>query len=109
MPLAGRRGRKDQWGSFSHPRENWCVRQTYEIVQNLAGALAKANFPQLRCQLVILIGGENSRDQLQPFRFVIRVCTHCVVASPGRLRDFLKKKSITLDIICRYICLDEAA
>lgn len=32
---------------------------------------------------------------------------HCVVATPGRLRDFLKKRSINLDI-CRYICLDEA-
>jgi len=32
---------------------------------------------------------------------------HNIVATPGRLRDFLKRKNITLDI-CRYICLDEA-
>jgi len=99
MPLVGGEG---PVGIILAPSRE-LVRQTYEIVQNLAGALAKANFPQLRCQLVI--GGENSRDQLQPFR---DQGVHCVVASPGRLRDFLKKKSITLDIICRYICLDEA-
>eukprot|EP01083_Nonionella_stella_P088730 247491_1 len=98
MPLVGGEG---PVGIILAPSRE-LVRQTYEIVQNLAGALAKANFPQLRCQLVI--GGENSRDQLQPFR---DQGVHCVVASPGRLRDFLKKKSITLDI-CRYICLDEA-
>lgn len=98
MPLVGGEG---PVGIILAPSRE-LVRQTYEIVQNLAGALARANFPQLRCQLVI--GGENSREQLQPFR---DHGVHCVVASPGRLRDFLKKKSITLDI-CRYICLDEA-
>ena len=67
MPLVGGEGRISIVGIILAPSRE-LVRQTYEIVQNLAGALAKANFPQLRCQLVILIGGENSRDQLQPFR-----------------------------------------
>lgn len=98
MPLVGGEG---PVGIILAPSRE-LVRQTYELVNNLCEALAKANYPQIRTQLVI--GGENARDQLQPFR---DVGVHCVVASPGRLRDFLKKKSITLDI-CRYICLDEA-
>ncbi len=98
MPLVGGEG---PVGIILAPSRE-LVRQTYEIVENLCQALANtARFPKLRCQLVI--GGENARDQLQPFR---DVGVHCVVASPGRLRDFLKKKNITLDI-CRFICLDE--
>lgn len=57
---------------------------------------------QLRSQLII--GGEDSREQLAPFR---EKGVHCVVATPGRLKDFLKKGMITLNV-CRYICLDEA-
>ncbi len=98
MPLVGGEG---PVGIILAPSRE-LVRQTYELVENLCGALNKAGYARLRCQLII--GGENSRDQLQPFK---EEGVHCVVASPGRLRDFLKKKSITLDI-CRYICLDEA-
>ncbi len=32
---------------------------------------------------------------------------HMVVATPGRLKDLLSKKRMTLDI-CRFLCLDEA-
>ncbi len=78
------------------------VRQTYDLVKSLCEALSNAGYPTLRTQLII--GGENARDQLSPFQ---NYGVHCVVATPGRLRDFLKKKSITLEI-CRYICLDEA-
>lgn len=81
------------------------ARQTFEVVTEFCTALAEDDsqrYPALRSQL--LIGGESGRDQLQPFR---DRGVHCVVATPGRLRDFLKKRSITLDI-CRYICLDEA-
>lgn len=84
------------------------VRQTYELVEQLCNTLSgyktvdRFTYPKLRCQLVI--GGEDGKDQLQKFK---DFGVHCVVASPGRLRDFLKKKSINLDI-CRYICLDEA-
>jgi len=41
---------------------------------------------------------------MQPF---LETGVHCVVATPGRLRDFLKQKKVNLDN-CRYICLDEA-
>jgi ATP-dependent RNA helicase DDX41 len=90
------------------------ARQTYDIVSEFCTAIRNANnnnsnqegggktYPVIRSQL--LIGGESARDQLQPFR---DEGVHCVVATPGRLRDFLKKRSINLDI-CRYICLDEA-
>jgi len=74
------------------------ARQTYEVVTEFCAALDNT----IRSQL--LIGGESGRDQLQKFR---DKGVHCVVATPGRLRDFLKKRSINLDI-CRYICLDEA-
>lgn len=79
------------------------ARQTYEVVTEFCAALAGHDrCPGIRAQL--LIGGESGRDQLLPFR---ERGVHCVVATPGRLRDFLKKKSVSLDI-CRYICLDEA-
>ena len=77
------------------------ARQTYEVVTEFCTALNnQTHYPGIRSQL--LIGGESARDQVQPFR---EQGVHCVVATPGRLRDFLKKRSINLDI-CRYICLD---
>jgi len=79
------------------------ARQTYDVVTEFCTALSKdTTYPGIRAQL--MIGGESGRDQLQPFK---ERGVHCVVATPGRLRDFLKKRSINLDI-CRYICLDEA-
>jgi ATP-dependent RNA helicase DDX41 len=51
-----------------------------------------------------LIGGESSREQLQPIQ---QHGVHAIVATPGRLRDFLKKRSINLNH-CRYCCFDEA-
>jgi superfamily II DNA/RNA helicase len=52
----------------------------------------------------LLIGGESTRDQVNAIR---QTGVHAIVATPGRLRDILKKRFMTLDI-CRYICLDEA-
>jgi len=98
MPLIGGEG---PVGIIMAPSRE-LVRQTSDLVNMLCGALSKAGYPELRSQLVI--GGENAREQLEPIR---EKGVHCIVATPGRLRDFLKKKNITLDI-CRYICLDEA-
>lgn len=79
------------------------ARQTFDLVHEFCRRVSDTpGFPQLRCQL--LIGGESVRDQLQ---LVQQHGVHCVVATPGRLRDVLKRKSINL-LICRYICLDEA-
>ncbi|KAL7549879.1 hypothetical protein ACHAWF_013136 [Thalassiosira exigua] len=63
------------------------ARQTLEVVTEYCTALnAHETYPGIRAQL--LIGGESGRDQLVPFR---EKGVHCVVATPGRLRDFLKK------------------
>ena len=37
----------------------------------------------------------------------IRRGVHMMVATPGRLKDLLAKKRMTLDV-CKYLCLDEA-
>eukprot|EP00934_Nitzschia_sp_Nitz4_P007379 Nitzschia sp. Nitz4//scaffold296_size27349//25745//27235//NITZ4_008203-RA/size27349-processed-gene-0.19-mRNA-1//1//CDS//3329546282//7369//frame0 len=79
------------------------ARQTYDVVNDFCQAISNApGYPELRAQL--LIGGESVRDQssLLQSRGV-----HCVVATPGRLRDVLKRRTFKLDN-CRYICLDEA-
>lgn len=79
------------------------ARQTYDVVQEFCTTISETpQYPNLRAQL--FIGGESARDQLQ---VVQRQGVHCIVATPGRLRDILKRKAMTLDI-CRFICLDEA-
>jgi len=37
----------------------------------------------------------------------IRRGVHTIVATPGRLKDLLAKKRMSLDV-CKYLCLDEA-
>ena len=79
------------------------ARQTFFVVDDFCKAVsASPDHPELRNQL--LIGGESVRDQLATLE---ASGIHCVVATPGRLRDVLKRKSMTL-ANCRYICLDEA-
>lgn len=79
------------------------ARQTFEVVSEFCGRISNTpEYPQLRTQL--LIGGESTRDQVNAIR---QTGVHAIVATPGRLRDILKKRFMTLDI-CRYICLDEA-
>jgi len=79
------------------------ARQTYDQVEEFCNGISRAEgYPQLRSQL--LIGGESVRDQLQ---VVQEHGVHCIVATPGRLRDVLKRKAVSL-ANCRYICLDEA-
>lgn len=79
------------------------ARQTFEVVSEFCARISDTpEYPQLRTQL--LIGGESTRDQVNAIR---QMGVHAIVATPGRLRDILKKRFMTLDI-CRYICLDEA-
>lgn len=79
------------------------ARQTFQVVEEFCSHISKnPNFPELRAQLIM--GGEPIRSQLQTLE---SRGLHCVVATPGRLRDILKRKNMRLDI-CRYICLDEA-
>jgi len=79
------------------------ARQTFDVVDEFCKAISSApGYPELRSQL--LIGGESVRDQTAT---LMSQGIHCVVATPGRLRDVLKRKTMKLDN-CRYICLDEA-
>jgi ATP-dependent RNA helicase DDX41 len=80
------------------------ARQTFDLIVELADALQQSdqNYPKLRAQL--FIGGESVHDQL---KVVKEHGVHAVCATPGRLRDVLKRRAMTLQI-CRYICLDEA-
>merc|ERR1712032_1768623 len=52
---------------------------------------------------MLCIGGEDMRAQME----LVRQGVHIVVATPGRLNDFLNKGKLNLDA-CRYCCLDEA-
>lgn len=99
MPLIGGEG---PIGFILAPSRE-LARQTHEVVQGYCEAfMSTPGYPTLRSQL--LIGGESARDQLQPIQ---QHGVHAIVATPGRLRDFLKKRSINLNN-CRYCCLDEA-
>ncbi|WZZ82757.1 hypothetical protein YC2023_103329 [Brassica napus] len=72
------------------------ARQTYQVVEQFA---APGPLRSLLC-----IGGVDMRPQL---KVVERRGVHIVVATPGRLKDMLAKKKISLDA-CRYLTLDEA-
>lgn len=79
------------------------ARQTYEVVSEFCARISQtAGYPELRAQL--LIGGESIKEQL---RLVQQFGIHAIVATPGRLRDVLKRKAVNL-LICRFIALDEA-
>ena len=49
------------------------------------------------------IGGEQKGAQLDAIQ---RHGAHAIVATPGRLRDFLENRKVTMDRCC-YFCLDE--
>lgn len=77
------------------------ARQTFNIVTAHAAALAADGWPELRS--LLCVGGEDMRGAADALRRGI----HAAVCTPGRLKDFLAKRRITLDV-CRYLCLDEA-
>jgi ATP-dependent RNA helicase DDX41 len=79
------------------------ARQTYELVTELCQAISSTpQYPALRTQL--MMGGTPVGEQTQ---LLLQQGVHCVVATPGRLRDILKRRLMHL-INCRYICFDEA-
>jgi ATP-dependent RNA helicase DDX41 len=77
------------------------AKQTFELVEFLIEALKSAGYPELRS--VLCIGGENKRQQTEA---ISRKGVHCLVATPGRLKDLLSEKRVNLDI-CKYMTLDE--
>ena len=99
MPLVGGEG---PIGIILAPSRE-LARQTFGVVSEFCTEISRTpNFPELRAQL--MIGGEPIKSQLE---LLVKYGLHCLVATPGRLRDVLKRKSMCLDN-CRYICLDEA-
>lgn len=99
MPLVGGEG---PIGIILAPSRE-LARQTFGVIEEFCKEISRTpDFPELRAQL--MIGGEPIKSQLET---LVKSGLHCVVATPGRLRDILKRKSMTLDN-CRYICLDEA-
>eukprot|EP00823_Brevimastigomonas_motovehiculus_P009405 TRINITY_DN906_c0_g1_i1.p1 TRINITY_DN906_c0_g1~~TRINITY_DN906_c0_g1_i1.p1 ORF type:complete len:790 (-),score=235.13 TRINITY_DN906_c0_g1_i1:264-2600(-) len=77
------------------------ARQTHEVIEHFTGFLAKDKLPQLRTMLCI--GGVDIKEQTA----VLRNGVHMVVATPGRLLDYLNKKRFNLDL-CKILALDEA-
>uniref|UniRef100_A0A7S3QQS8 RNA helicase n=1 Tax=Dunaliella tertiolecta TaxID=3047 RepID=A0A7S3QQS8_DUNTE len=77
------------------------ARQTHDVIVTYCSILAKEGYPELRTMLVM--GGIDPKLQYD----TLKNGCHMAVCTPGRLKDLLHKKRMTLDI-CRYICLDEA-
>jgi len=77
------------------------ARQTLEVVQSLTKLLRSKGYPEVRS--LLCIGGISMQEQAH----ILRSGVHVVVATPGRLKDMLKKRKFNLDL-CRYLCLDEA-
>jgi DEAD/DEAH box helicase len=77
------------------------ARQTYNIAVRHSEALAAAGWPQLRH--ILCVGGEDAKGAFEQ----LRCGAHTAICTPGRLKDFLEKRRMNLDL-CRYLCLDEA-
>ena len=96
------------------------ARQTYQVLNGFVEAFHACQDPNKRCET----GGDREREVCQSIRLQTMLCiggvdireqadalrahgVHIIVATPGRLKDHLSKRRLTLDA-CRYICLDEA-
>ncbi|KAI8093127.1 P-loop containing nucleoside triphosphate hydrolase protein [Halteromyces radiatus] len=77
------------------------AKQTHENICNMAVALYKYGYPELRS--LLCMGGIDMKKQENVFQSGF----HMVVATPGRLMDLLTKKKFNLDN-CKYLCMDEA-
>ncbi|CAA7055668.1 unnamed protein product [Microthlaspi erraticum] len=77
------------------------ARQIYEVVEQFVDPLVESGYPPVRS--LLCTGGVYMRSQLE----AVKRGVHIVVATPGRLKDVLSKKKMSLDA-CRYLTLDEA-
>lgn len=78
------------------------ARQTLQIMDDWCAALsASGRWPRLRTLLAV--GGADPKAQGDALRAGVHACA----ATPGRLKDLLTRRRMTLDA-CRYLCLDEA-
>jgi ATP-dependent RNA helicase DDX41 len=76
------------------------ARQTWEVTNGFVEEVRK-DLCDLRTMLCI--GGVDMKSQTD----MIRQGVHMVISTPGRLKDHLAKKRMTLGL-CKYLCLDEA-
>ncbi|KAL2518313.1 DEAD-box ATP-dependent RNA helicase 35 [Abeliophyllum distichum] len=67
------------------------ARQTYEVVELFLELMREAGYLELRS--LLCIGGVDMKSQLD----VVKKGVHIVVATPGRLKDMLAKKKMSLD------------
>lgn len=67
------------------------ARQTYEVVEEFLVPMREAGYPEIRP--LLCIGGVDMKSQLD----VVKRGVHIVVATPGRLKDMLAKKKMSLD------------
>ncbi|KAJ1810565.1 hypothetical protein LPJ56_004385, partial [Coemansia sp. RSA 2599] len=80
------------------------ARQTYEGLVAMSSALAESGeYPGLELRSVLAIGGISMQDQAHTLSRGI----HMLVATPGRLKDMLARRTVNLDL-CTYLCMDEA-
>lgn len=75
---------------------------TRELAAQVTESLKKIGFP-LGLKLATLIGGEFIDRQL----FMLRKNPHIIIATPGRLLDHLKRKTVKLEEV-KVLILDEA-
>lgn len=87
MPIAAGEG---PFGLIICPSRE-LARQTYEVVEHFLIPLKEAGYPELRP--LLCIGGVDMRTQLD----IVKKGVHIVVATPGRLKDMLAKKKMSLD------------
>jgi len=96
------------------------ARQTFQVLNGFVEAFHSCEDPSflsergtdnhrhklrsMRLKTMLCIGGVSVREQSDELR---AAGVHIIVATPGRLKDHLNKRRITLDC-CRYIVLDEA-
>ncbi|KAI7998836.1 DEAD-box ATP-dependent RNA helicase 35A [Camellia lanceoleosa] len=76
------------------------ARQTYEVVEQFLIPMREYCFPELRP--LLCIGGVDMWSQLE----IVKKGVHIVVATPGRLKDMLAKKKMSLDN-CRLALLNQ--
>ena len=92
--------------------------QTYEVINFFCDALSKRgassnsneedNFPTTtttfpRLNTLLCIGGNSRAEQVD---FIRGNPIHIIVATPGRLKDFIQSKKVRLNL-CKYLVLDE--
>ncbi len=86
----------------SHKGKGLIILPTRELALQVNESLRKIGKP-LNLRTAVLIGGESARRQI----YEIRRDPHLIIATPGRLTDHLRQKTIGLNAVA-ILVLDEA-